>query len=481
MNVTLTRTIFVSFLVFSASGWAQSTQSPDLNELKGKLQQLEQMMQDLKAQVAAAEKGQSSVTNTPVPPAQAQPATPEQPSQAPAGSTAEQVNSEPEPNPGLAPEGEATRMDIYGAAMFDSGYQGKSSDPNWFDVVRPTKLPSYSGQYGPGGNWFSSVRQSRFGVKTYTHTSLGELKTIFEFELFGTGVDAGQTTFRLRHAWGELGQVGAGQTWSPFMDPDVFPNSIEYWGPSGMVFFRNVQLRWTPWHKGDSNFMMAIERPGASADGGVYSDFIALEKVQPHFPAPDFSAHYRYSSEWGHVQLAGILRDIRWKDTVPGQTNLSGSALGWGLNLSTNVKVSKHVARLQAVYGEGIENYMNDAPIDIGTVNNFSNLVTPIKGKAIPVLGLVGFMDFNWNKYFTSTAGWSMVQLTNSNGELPSDFHRGNYALANLLYYPVKNMFLGPELQFGARDNWHDHFSSSDWRIQFSVKYNFKYELGGSK
>ena len=27
------------------------------------------------------------------------------------------------------------------------------------------------------------------------------------------------------------------------MDPDVFPNSVEYWGPTGMVFYRNVQVR----------------------------------------------------------------------------------------------------------------------------------------------------------------------------------------------------------------------------------------------
>jgi len=30
------------------------------------------------------------------------------------------------------------------------------------------------------------------------------------------------------------------------MDIDVFPNTIDYWGPSGMVFYRNVQMRWTP-------------------------------------------------------------------------------------------------------------------------------------------------------------------------------------------------------------------------------------------
>jgi hypothetical protein len=30
------------------------------------------------------------------------------------------------------------------------------------------------------------------------------------------------------------------------MDIDVFPNTLEYWGPNGMAFFRNVQLRYMP-------------------------------------------------------------------------------------------------------------------------------------------------------------------------------------------------------------------------------------------
>ena len=482
MNSRFIRTILLCVCLGTASMSAQT--SPDLDQLKAKMAQLQQMMEDLKAQMAAAENGQPSGANASAPAASKVPGAggiPEQPSQAPGGATAEQVNSQPAPNP-LSPEQtEGTRMDIYGAAMFDTGYEGKSSNPDWFDVLRPTQLPSYSGQYGVGGNWFTSVRQSRFGVKTYTHTDLGELKTIFEFELFGTGVDAGQTTFRLRHAFGELGQLGAGQTWSTFMDPDVFPNSVEYWGPNGMVFFRNIQLRWTPWQKADSNFMIAVERPGASGDNGVYRNFIALQNIQPRFAMPDFTAHYRYASEWGHFQVAGIVRDIKWHDLNPDQFNLSGSAVGWGVNLSSNVKVSKHVARLQAVYGDGIENYMNDATIDIGPQNNFSNPSKPIVGKALPVLGIVAFMDFNWSKYFTSTAGYSLVQITNSNGSLPSDYHRGQYALANILYYPVKNMFLGPEIQWGDRTNWHDGFNASDWRVQLSVKYNFKYQLGGNQ
>lgn len=156
-------------------------------------------------------------------------------------------------------------MDIYGFIMMDAGYNFNQIHPDWFDVVRPTKLPTYENEYGSDGNFFFSVRQTRLGLKNYFDTPLGKLFTQFEFEMFGTGVDAGQTTIRLRHAYAELGQFGVGQYWSPFMDIDVFPNTVEYWGPNGMVFFRNVQFRWMPF-KGDTRLTFALERPGASAD-----------------------------------------------------------------------------------------------------------------------------------------------------------------------------------------------------------------------
>ena len=115
-----------------------------------------------------------------------------------------------------------TRLDIYGFMMLDMGFDFEQNDPDWFDVVRPTKLPAFEDEFGKDGHLFAGVRQSRFGVKTYTPTRLGELKTIFEFELFGVGEDAGQTTFRLRHAWGELGHFGAGQTGAPSWTPMCF-------------------------------------------------------------------------------------------------------------------------------------------------------------------------------------------------------------------------------------------------------------------
>lgn len=446
-------------------GQSSDAGQADLQKMQKKMEQLEQEMRDLKKQMATVEQEKTN----PVP-ASAQPsATGVKQTITVTAETAQKS----EPGEEKAPIPQKT-LDFYGHVMLDGGQNFGTIDPNWFDVMRPTKLESFKGQFAPNGSTFFSVRQSRFGVKSLTPTSLGDLKTVFEFELFGTGVDAGQTTFRLRHAYGELGQIGAGQTWSPFMDIDVFPNSLEYWGPNGMVFFRNVQVRWIPHKDGDSNVVIALERPGASADGGIYTGRIELANIRGQFKWPDLSGHVRKAGKWGHLQLAGMLRKIAWVDLGGGPTNLSGTAIGWGIDTTSAINLTnKDVGRFSLIYGSGVENYMNDAPIDVGVKNNFSNPITPIKGVALPLLGVVSFLDHNWSDKYSTAIGYSMVNIYNSNAESPSDFHQGHYALADLLYHPVKPVTIGGELQFGRRVNFSDGFNVNDFKLQFSFKYNW--------
>ena len=367
---------------------------------------------------------------------------------------------------------------IYGHAMMDMGYNFNQIHSDWSDVVRPSQLPSYDNEYAPDGNMYYGVRQTRFGVESIVPNELGDLRILFEFELFGTGADAGQTTFRLRHAYGELGQFGAGQYFSPFMDIDVFPNTIEYWGPSGMVFFRNIQFRWMP-IKGKDKLTFALEKPGASADGGVYADKIQLRDVHFRFPAPDFSAEYRKGYDWGYVELASMLRYIEWDDIDPNDgIDLSDNAIGWGLNLSSNLKLSSSTTgRFQVVYGKGIQNYMNDGGTDIGIEHNLSDPTKPLKGVVQPVLGLVAFVDHEWNEQFSSSAGFSILDTNHANAQAPDSYAKGQYALANILYYPAKNVMAGIELQYGRRENFSDDFSSEIMKIQFSFKYSFSSKM----
>src|SRR4051812_21006983 len=67
-------------------------------------------------------------------------------------------------------EQKADSMEIYGFTQADAGYNFNQIDPNWFDVVRPSKLPSFKNEFGTNGNVYFSVRQTRFGVKNYVNT-----------------------------------------------------------------------------------------------------------------------------------------------------------------------------------------------------------------------------------------------------------------------------------------------------------------------
>jgi hypothetical protein len=489
LNLRITRrqisSAVLSLFVFSAV-WIQPTRAQsqesrqqDIQQLKDKLEQLDQMMKEVREELTALEGAEQH-------PPGARPVAQGSIEGKEASAQSEPVIAVPSeaviaaPQTGVVPlEGEITErkdsVSVYGFTMLDSGYDFGQVNPNWYDVVRPTQLPAFHNEYAPSGNVYASVRQSRFGVKTSTPTRFGDLNTIFEFELFGTGVDAGQTTFRLRHAYGELGQFGAGQTWSPFMDIDVFPNTLEYWGPNGMVFFRNIQARWMPIRSERGSVTIALERPGASGDQGIYADRIELSNIQPRFNFPDLSGNGRIVRDWGYLQVAAIVRKIGWVDTSSNKTNLGGSVVGWGINLTSNLKLSKtNVAKLAFAYGHGIENYMNDAPVDVGVATNPPNSPVPLKGVALPVLGVVSFLDHTWSQRFTSSVGYSLVNIQNSDAQLPSDFHQGDYAIANLLYHPIPRVTMGSEFQFGRRANFSDGFSSNDYRVQFSFKFDWE-------
>jgi hypothetical protein len=201
------------------------------------------------------------------------------------------------------------------------------------------------------------------------------------------------------------------------------------------------------------------------------------------FPLPDFSGEFRLAGSAGYIKLSGILRYISWDDLGTDALNLGGNAFGWGLNLSGNVKLwrKKDVLKLQVVGGRGIENYMNDAGADIGAKNNPGNAVTPVTGQALPIIGMVAFADLYWSDLCSTSIGYSMVNMWNSDAQIPEAFHRGHYALANLLFYPTAQSMAGVEVQFGRRVNAFDDFTFDAFKVQFSFRYNFSLKLGGGK
>ena len=57
----------------------------------------------------------------------------------------------------IQPGQKQLNMELYGFILTDIIYDFKQMDPKWYDVPRPTKLPSYQDQFAPDGQIYFSV------------------------------------------------------------------------------------------------------------------------------------------------------------------------------------------------------------------------------------------------------------------------------------------------------------------------------------
>jgi hypothetical protein len=289
---------------------------------------------------------------------------------------------------------------------------------------------------------------------------------LLDFDLFDSG--GGNTHARVLHAWGELGWFGADQYETLFMDLDTFPNTIDYWGPSGMIFVRNPQLRFTPINRDGMKVAFSLEAPSAAIDTGKVSEVDPAlgANVAAHNRYPDLVANLRLDRDWGHFQVAGLLRQLGFDTPANPGANPAGTKTGYGLNLSGQYNtIGKDRVVGQAVFGRGIASYMNDGGDDLAPDAS-------LHAEAVKSVGWFAYYDRYWNDRWSSSIGYSEHRQTNTDGQLSSAFHKGSYASVNLLYYPIKNLTTGAELLWGRREN-KDGASADDQRVQFSTKFTF--------
>jgi len=431
---------------------------PQVDELKAQLQQALKTIEDMQRRVETLERQQQA---KPVQPAQAaQPA-----AAAPVGAVVIAPRSLGDEN---APDKDKAHVEIYGQAMLDAIYDFKRMNPQWNATLRPSQIPvNCPGDPGCGkdGATIFSVRQSSLGFKAFIPTSYGEIKTDVSFDLFGTD---GGTNVHWLNLWGELGAFGVGQYYSNYMDIDVFPNTIDYWGPSGMIFLRNPQFRYTALDRDGMKVALSLEAPNSVLDTGK------LTEVDPAFGVgvqawnrlPDAIASFRLDRDWGHARVAGIVRQVGFQFPNTPQGNPSGHQTGYGLNLSGALKLlGKDSITWQAAYGHAIASYVNDGGVDLAPGND-------LRAETVPSTAWLLYYNHAWSPQWSSAIGYSEHRQSNTGGQLGSAFRKGSYASANLLYYPTKNITTGLEFIWGQREN-KNGASEPDYRLQYSTKVTF--------
>jgi hypothetical protein len=430
------------------------------DELKDQLQRAMKTIDDMQKRLEALEQKQSAQ-----PPAQAVQAAPSPSPLSALGALVVAPRSAAEEG---APDSDKAHVELYGHVMMDAIYDAKRMNPQWSATLRPSQIPvNCPGDPGCGkdGATTFSVRQSSLGFKAFIPTTLGQIKTDVSFDLFGTD---GGTDVHWLNVWAELGSFGVGQYYSNFMDIDVFPNTIDYWGPSGMMFLRNPQLRYTALDHDGMKVALSLEAPNSVLDTGKLSEVDPSFGfgVQPWNRVPDAIASFRLERDWGHLRVAGMVREVGFQLPTTPQGNPSGHETGYGLNLSGAFKLlGKDSITWQAAYGHAIASYANDGGVDLAPGTN-------LRAETVPSTAWLLYYNHAWSDKWSSAIGYSEHRQSNTFGQLGSAFHKGSYASANVLYYPVKNITTGLEYIWGRREN-KDGASEPDSRLQFSTKVAF--------
>jgi len=179
---------------------------------------------------------------------------------------------------------------------------------------------------------------------------------------------------------------------------------------------------------------------------------------------PDGVVGWRWEGDIGHVQLAGLFRDIGYEaDNARDDT-----VFGWGANASGAFNLFKaDKVSWQVAYGEGMARYVNDlGGTDLDAAPDSSGNL-----KALPIFTSTIGYTHQWSKQFRSTVscGYVHADPTSSLGKFAIEDTR--YASANLVWHPTKAFRMGIEYLYGHKET-QNGADSDAHRINFVFRYD---------
>jgi len=310
-------------------------------------------------------------------------------------------------------------------------------------------------------NFNVGIRESQLSTELlFPVSKIGLARTFIQFDFFGAN---GATTPRLRHFYGQLDNFLIGQTNTVFMDPDAWPDIVEFQGPTSGLLARPPQFRYSfEIGKGVSG-AVSVEQPDSDIAFSVNGS-----PSQAITPAPDGAMALRYEGERGHLYLSTVFRKLGVHLPNGG---LQESTFGWGLNFSSTWRIiGKDTLNYQVAYGNGIARYTGDAAT-LG-LDAQPRSATDLRLKALPVFAPWISYQHYWAKSVRSSAtfGWLQVQSTEFS---PADtYHKSSYSSANVIWNAYGGLSFGAEFMYG-RVQQKDGITSNAPRLQFSGRYTF--------
>jgi hypothetical protein len=303
-------------------------------------------------------------------------------------------------------------------------------------------------------NFTLHAKQTRFSFEARRPTTHGNLRFYLENDFFGS---SDSYTFRLRHAYGQLGNTYAGYGYATFMDADSLPDTLDFAGPGGAGYLLVAGIHHSvPMGKGNT-LTFAAEDPDTqlSAPGDGIS---AVNQ------APDVTVTARMERGWGHLQLGAVARSLGYDGAAGDDRRIGG-----GLQLSGSAAMGdQDLLLFGALGGKGLARYTADL-----TGSGMDAVVTADGRLELLSLrgGFVGYTHY-WSPLWRSNLIYGQLDSERNDALAADAFRRSRYGVFNLIWSPAPSWTMGMELLYGQLEQQGGQRGDTV-RLQGSLQYNF--------
>lgn len=307
------------------------------------------------------------------------------------------------------------------------------------------------------------ARQSRFRFDTTTKLGNGETVSgalEFDFQATPNGDERISNSYspRVRHAFLKYNNWLVGQTWSTFQDVRTLPDTLDFIGTTdGTVFVRQALIKYS-----QGGFEISLENPESTITPyGGGSRIVADDNA-----VPDIAMRYTFKQDWGHVAIAGLVRQLSYVNKQAG-SNIDTSATSAGVSITSKINFGKDDLRLMATAGSGLGRYL--------ALNAANGAVLDADGElqTIDSYALSVAYRHLWDSQWRSTFGYSVFSADNDISLTGGSVAKETYsARANLLYSPSPELTFGGEYIYAKQTKEND-LDGDMSRLQFSAKYAF--------
>jgi len=358
----------------------------------------------------------------------------------------------------------ATELRLSGYAKLDANYDLRAPQGFYMDV--PNIPLRGTPESRLRGTTTLHVRESRLVLQTRTRTGSAEVGSFLEADFLtaeGSETQTNSTHLRMRRYYGTYGALLAGQTWSAFMDLDAIPDTVDHEGPSGQIFIRQPQLRWTVPLGARRELVLGVENPS--------SDFEARpvgSSATPRHRWPDGTGRLTIAGGWGHVSVSGLARELRSDDGA----GHAGAALGYGLGVAGSVALGEDRLLYELNGGRGIGRYV----LDLGGYGARWDA----EGQVAPIPAWGGFAAYQhqWARAVRSTIVYSETRVYGepiadpaSVSSMVAPANRRTQSLhVNLFWDVADQVEVGVEYSRGRRET-NDGGSGVAERLQLGIRF----------